>query len=416
VPKQRSDAERQVADLLHTARQSLGLSLAFLTRLDGTVQHLEVVDSSIPLVFRDGLTQRQDTSFCQAIMDGRLPAVMPNVKDFPEAMKLPAARMPRIRSFVSVPVVLGDGTVYGTFCAAGFQADKQLSKRDKALMDVLAHAASVIIEPSVRQSARNAEIESRIGPMIDNGGPVVLLQPIVDLATRQRVGAEALSRFPREWDLAPDVCFADAHLIGEGDRLELLALHRAADHLGHVTGYVAMNVSPATLLTTECTDFLDRLPLDRIVLELSEHDQVADYDALKATLAPLRARGMRLAIDDVGAGFSSLRHIVVTAPDVIKLDRSIVTGIAGDPVLGVVAHSLADLAGATGARVVAEGVETAADADALAALGVHLGQGWHFDRAVTAGALRDHYPRETLGVVEVGEDGPDAAVVVVRGR
>jgi hypothetical protein len=302
MPRQRSDAESQVADLLHTARESLGLSLAFLTRMDGTVQHLEVVDSSIPLVFRDGVTQRQDTTFCQAIMDGKLPAVMPDVKNFPEAMKLPAARMPRFRSFVSVPVVLGDGTVYGTFCAAGFAADKQLSKRDKALMDVLAHAASVIIEPSVRQNARNAEIESRIGPVIDNGGPVVLLQPIVDLATRRRVGVEALSRFPREWDLAPDLCFADAHLIGEGDRLELLALQRAADHLAHVTGYVAMNVSPATLLTTECTDFLDRLPLDRIVLELSEHDQVADYDALKAILAPLRARGMRLAIDDVGAG------------------------------------------------------------------------------------------------------------------
>jgi len=392
VPRQRTEAERQVADLLHTARQSLGLSLAFLTRMDGTVQHLEVVDSSIPLVFRDGTTQRQDTSFCQAIRDGRLPPVIPDVKAFPEAMKLPAARMPRFRSFVSVPVVLSDGTHYGTFCAAGFAADKRLTKRDKALMDVLAHAASVIIEPGVRENARNTEIENRIGPVIDSGGPMVLLQPIVDLATRRRVGAEALSRFPQEWNLAPDLCFAEAHRIGEGDRLEVLALRRAADHLAHVTGYVAMNVSPATLLTRPCTDLLDRLPLDRIVLELSEHEPVDDYGALKAVLAPLRARGMRLAIDDVGAGFSSLRHIVITAPDVIKLDRSIVTGIADDPVLSVVTRSLVDLARATSTLVVAEGVETATDAGALADLDVDLGQGWHFGRATTAEALRDHYP------------------------
>jgi EAL domain-containing protein (putative c-di-GMP-specific phosphodiesterase class I) len=329
-------------------------------------------------------------------MDGRLPAVMPDVRKFSEAMKLPSARMPRIRSFVSVPVVLADGSVYGTFCAAGFAADKQLSKRDKALMEVLSRAASLIIEPGVRERARNAEIEGRLRPVIDAGGPVVLLQPIVDLITRRRVGTEALSRFPREWQLPPDRCFADADLIGERERLELLALQGAAAHLGRVSGYVAMNVSPGTLFTQGCVDFLEQLPLDRVVLELSEHEPIEDYPALKAVLAPLRARGMRLAIDDVGAGFSSLRHIVVTAPDVIKLDRSIVTGLSDDPVLGVVVRALVDLARATGAQVVAEGVETEADAGTLASLGAGLGQGWHFGRATPAEELRDEYPRSAI--------------------
>jgi EAL domain-containing protein (putative c-di-GMP-specific phosphodiesterase class I) len=395
--QQRTEAAQQVAELLRTARESLGLSLAFMTRMDGTTQHLEVVDSSIPWVFRDGGTQRQDTSFCQAIMDGRLPAVMPDVRNFPEAMKLPAARNPRIRSFVSVPMVLSDGTVYGTFCAAGFGADKALSKRDKALMEVLSRAASLIIEPGVQERARNAEIETRLRPVIDDGGPVVLLQPIVDLATRRRVGTEALSRFPQQWHLPPDRCFADADLIGERERLELLALERAGEYLDRVSGYVAMNVSPATLFTRDCLEFLDRLPLDRVVLELSEHEPIEDYDSLKAVLAPLRARGMRLAIDDVGAGFSSLRHIVVTAPDVIKLDRSIVTGLTDDPVLAVVVHSLVDLARATGAQVVAEGVETEEDAVTLARLGAGLGQGWHFGRATPADQLRDQYPAYPVG-------------------
>jgi len=116
----RSDTELQVADLLRTARSALGLSLAFLTRMDGTTQHLQVVESALPFLFKDGITQPQETTFCQAVRDGTLPAVMPNVRDFPAAMKLPAARMPRIRSLVSVPVTLSDGTLYGTFCAAGF--------------------------------------------------------------------------------------------------------------------------------------------------------------------------------------------------------------------------------------------------------------------------------------------------------
>jgi len=377
---ERSDAERQVAELLRTAGSALGLSLAFLTRMDGTTQHLQVVESALPFIFKDGSTQPQQTTFCQAVRDGTLPAVMPDVRKFPAAMKLPAARMPRIRSFVSVPVTLSDGTLYGTFCAAGFTADKALTTRDKALMDVLAHTASVVIEPGLLEQTRRGEITGRLGPVIDAGGPLVVLQPVVDLASGRRVGAEALSRFPQTWNKAPDVCFAEAHSVGLGDRLELLALAGAAAHLDRVTGYVAMNVYPATLLTADCTQLLAGLPLPRILLELSEHDPVADYDALTAVLAPLRAAGMRLAIDDVGAGFSSLRHIVLTTPDVIKLDRSIVDTVSTDPVLSTLVRSLTEFGHGCGAQVVAEGIETAADAAALVALGVDYGQGWHYGR------------------------------------
>ncbi|MFF5076014.1 EAL domain-containing protein [Actinoplanes sp. NPDC000266] len=389
--RQRDVTAQQLAGLLRTARRSLGLGFAFLSRMDGTTQHLEVVESPLPFLFRDGAERPQDTSFCQAIRDGRLPSVMPNVKDFPEAMRLPAARMPRIRSFISVPVVLSDGTVYGTFCAGGFTADAELSGRDEALMAVLAQAAAVIIEPDVHRRRRKAELEERYLPLIEAGGPAVLLQPIVDLATGHRVGAEALSRFPRQWNQPPDECFADAGLIGERDRLEIQALRSAAAHLDGVSGYVAMNVSPATLMTRECREALGAMPLSRVVLELSEHDPVEDYDALHVVLAPLRAQGMRLAIDDVGSGYSSLRHIVATRPDVIKLDRSIVTGLHADTVLPVVVRSLADLAAAVGAVVVAEGVETAEDATTLAGIGVSLGQGWHFGRAVTPEELRETY-------------------------
>ena len=93
MARTRTDAEQQIADLLHTARKSLRLSVAFLSRLDGEVQHLEVVESTIPL-FRDGQTQPQATSFCQAILDKKLPPVIPNLKDHAEAMKLPAAHAP----------------------------------------------------------------------------------------------------------------------------------------------------------------------------------------------------------------------------------------------------------------------------------------------------------------------------------
>ena len=385
----RTPAQRQVADLLSTAKDALELSVAFLSRLDDTTQYLEVVDASGPaaLLFREGVTQPRATTFCQKILDGDLPAVIPDVTAIPAAMALPAARVPRIRSYVSVPVTLSDGTLYGTFCAAGLTSDKRLSKRDRALMQVLAHAAALVLEPELREQERREQIEGRLLPLMSAGGPVVVLQPIVDLATGHRSGAEALSRFPAEWSLPPDVCFEQAHSVGLGHRLELLALERAAEHLDEVGGYVAMNVSPDTLLVPETLALFERLDARRVVLELSEHDPVDDYQTLAEALYPLRAKGMRLAIDDVGAGFSSLRHIVVTRPDVIKLDRSIVAGVSSDVVLPTLVHSLVEFAHSIGAVVVAEGIETAEDAATLLQLDVDLGQGWHFGRPGPASDL-----------------------------
>jgi EAL domain-containing protein (putative c-di-GMP-specific phosphodiesterase class I) len=385
---QRSEAQRQVGGLLRTARESLGLSMAFLSRMDGTTQHLEVMDSSIPFIGRDGRTQVQETSLCQAIIDKKLPAVIPDLRKFPEAMALPAARLPRIRSYVSVPVVFSDGTVYGTFCAAGLTSDRELQKRDQALMTVLAQAAAAILEPEAREAAKRQEIHSRMTPVIESGGPTIVVQPIVDLQSGIRIGVEALSRFPSEWGIDPDVAFEQAHRIGVGATMELLALRRAVDYLDSLTGYVSLNMSAAVLLEPESIAFFSDLPLPRILLELSEHDPVDDYVALGRTLNPLREAGLKLAVDDAGAGFASLRHIVQTSPDVIKLDRSIVTGLSTDRVLETLVRSLVQFASDSGATTVAEGVETSDDAATLQRLGVDCGQGWYFGRPMPVDQLQ----------------------------
>jgi EAL domain-containing protein (putative c-di-GMP-specific phosphodiesterase class I) len=198
--------------------------------------------------------------------------------------------------------------------------------------------------------------------------------------------------------MAPDVVFAEAHSVDQGHLLELLALRRAADHLDRVGGYVAMNVSPATLLIPEFGRLLADLPLERILLELSEHDPVEDYDALTGALTYVRAAGLRLAIDDVGAGFSSLRHIVVTNPDVIKVDRSIVSGVDADPVLSTLVRSLVDFGHGCGVRVVAEGIETAEEAAVLRRLGVDYGQGWFFGRPGPPEALTERPAAHAVAV------------------
>ncbi len=382
----RSDAQERVAALLHSARKSIGLSMAFLSRMDGQQQTLEVVDSSRWMPLRDGTTQDQETSLCQAILAGQLPPVLPDLRDFPVAMALPAAKRPRIRSYISVPVRLSDGSLYGTFCAAGLSPRLELNDRDEALMHVLAQAAALIVEPDVRAAARERALEQRFGPLISAGGPAIVWQPIVDLGSGELRGAEALSRFPSEWGMPPDACFAEAHEIGVGHELELQALLAGFEQSKAVPGFGTLNISPNTLVQDSIAAELIDIASGDVVLELSEHDPVADYDVLNAVLAPMRAKGMQLAIDDVGSGFSSLRHVLLTQPDILKLDRSIVAGVRRDTSQFDLIHSLADFGHRIGAHIVAEGVEEAAEAGVLASAGVDYGQGWYFGRPIP---LRD---------------------------
>ena len=387
-----SEADRQVAGLLATARRRLDLSVAFISRIDATTRTIEHADSALPQ-FRAGWSGPREGSHCAAVLDGRLPRLVADAREHPEAVRLQPADLPQIRSHVSVPVVLSDGTVHGTFCAFGLVTDPEVRPHHLALIEVLAEAAALVIEPQVLRERADGAIAERLAPVLAGAGPTVVLQPIVDLRTGSRTGAEALSRFPVEWNRTPDVVFAEAHTIGRGDRLELLALERAAALLDQVSGYVSMNLSPQTLVTPECAELLAGLPLHRIVLELSEHEQVQDYGALGAALTPLRAAGMRLAIDDVGAGFSSLRHIVVTNPDVLKMDRSIVSGLDSDPILAKLAQSLVEFAHSFDICVIAEGVETEAEHAVLQSLGVDGGQGWLFGRPGPADLLVDEGTR-----------------------
>jgi EAL domain-containing protein (putative c-di-GMP-specific phosphodiesterase class I) len=119
---------------------------------------------------------------------------------------------------------------------------------------------------------------------------------------------------------------------------------------------------------------------DRLVIEITEHAQVDDYEALLAALAPLRERGAQLAIDDVGAGFSNLRHILRLAPDNLKLDLSLTQEIARDPAREALASSLVGFAEGVGASITAEGISSDEDLELLRALGVDYGQGFYLAR------------------------------------
>jgi len=168
-----------------------------------------------------------------------------------------------------------------------------------------------------------------------------------------------------------------------------LAVRQALAGFPYIPGdfYVAVNISPETALSGALARMLDAAPAGRVVLEITEHSVVADYAALHHALLPLR-RHARIAIDDVGAGYSGLCHIVDMRPDLLKLDMALTRNVDRDEARHALVQAMVAFAQRIGADLVAEGVERAAEAATLAALGVRYGQGWHFNRPMPAVAVQ----------------------------
>ena len=213
-----------------------------------------------------------------------------------------------------------------------------------------------------------------------HGGNIgMAFQPIVHLQGGTVVGVEALARFSHKSTRSPDRWFAEAAEIGLRLELELASARAALGHLDRVPDgmYLSINLSPDTLVAPEFMQMLSGTQIERVGVELSEQIPVTDYDLLNQALGQLRARGGRLAIDDAGAGFASLQHILRLSPDIIKLDMTLTKGVDSDRARRALAFALTSFASEIGADIVAEGVETQSEVDALRTLGVTYGQGFY---------------------------------------
>ena len=225
--------------------------------------------------------------------------------------------------------------------------------------------------------------EKRIRRVLDTEDRLTMVfQPICSLSGRT-VGAEALARFRGPPKRGPERWFAEAEEVGLRRELEIMAAKAALLALPSLPPemYLSVNVSPKTLLSAAFRKLvLENSDPTRVVLEVTEHAKIDDYDRLNAAFDRLRGPGVRLAVDDAGAGFASLRHILRLAPDFIKLDRTLIDGIERDRSRQALAAGLISFADKIEATIVAEGIERSAEVDALTALGVGYGQGFFIAR------------------------------------
>jgi EAL domain-containing protein (putative c-di-GMP-specific phosphodiesterase class I) len=239
---------------------------------------------------------------------------------------------------------------------------------------------------AVRSAAR-----ARLEALLAQRRFSLVFQPIFDLATGSAFAFEALARFGRGRAKGeqPDLVLAQAHRLGLGVALEGMLVEGALAHLRRLprASAMAVNLGPGALLSDEILTLLEDATPRRLVVELTEAVAPEDHPLLIEAVGRLRESGIRLAIDDAGAGFASLMHILKLAPDFIKLDRRLIGGIDRDPEHQCMAGSLRRLAHETGATLIAEGVETAADLGVLRDLGVGAVQGFHLARPARIGAV-----------------------------
>jgi EAL domain-containing protein (putative c-di-GMP-specific phosphodiesterase class I)/AmiR/NasT family two-component response regulator len=231
------------------------------------------------------------------------------------------------------------------------------------------------------RAALDAERE-RIQRVIRGHEIQMVFQPVLDLATGGLVGVEALSRFPAEPSRGPDRWFVAAGQAGLGVELELCAVDAALDALPQLPGdaFLAVNVSPATLVTDRVGDVVSPDVAPRVVIELTEHVPVEDYDTVNAAAERLRSLGARVAVDDTGAGYAGFRHLISLRPDIVKLDICLTRGIDHDPGRRALTSALVQFTQDTGAMLIAEGIETDAELSTLHQLHVDWAQGYRLGR------------------------------------
>ncbi|MFL5906726.1 MAG: EAL domain-containing protein [Solirubrobacterales bacterium] len=241
-------------------------------------------------------------------------------------------------------------------------------------------ARTRLFDPNHVRLSGDAPQRTEIQRILDQRAIEPLYQPVISLTTGRLIAYEALARFPDAPGRPPSAWFAQANACGLGPELEAAAIRAALEPIGRPPGtHLAVNISPSALSSDPVKAALPR-DLSDLVIELTEHEVYVGDSLLANSLADLRERGARIAIDDAGAGYSGLKQVMWVRPDIVKLDLELTKSIHSDPVRMALVESLVRFARRVGATVCAEGVESLEDLEVLANLDVPCGQGFAIGR------------------------------------
>jgi EAL domain-containing protein (putative c-di-GMP-specific phosphodiesterase class I) len=364
-----------------TLRQ-LGVDAVYIAELTGARAIYRGVAgdaASFGVVLDDG--RPAEATYCGRLVAGGIPGVIFDATGDERVADLPVTREAPIGSFIGVPLRLSDGSLYGALCGVSHAPAPNLDDQDLRFMAMLGE----LITAELDERRREERLRSDLLGLIEREDLRVAYQPIFDLHGEDCLGIEALARFPEPF-AGPEETLAAAERLGLSLELERLVARHAWSMLPLLGPgqFLALNVSPGALIElARRANLAEDLVLSQLVVEVTEHAIVECYEELHRELTPLRRRGLRIAVDDAGAGYASLRHVLELRPDFIKVDRSLIDGIAGDHARRAAVRAFLSIALDMGSRVIAEGVEQSADLLAVRELGLHAVQGYLLGRPST---------------------------------
>ncbi len=266
-------------------------------------------------------------------------------------------------------------------------------------------ATVVYTERKAEELVAGWDLETQLASALENGDLVMNYQPKLSLPKLEVVGCEALMRWnrPDAGNVPPEIFIDVAEMTGQIDPLTRFAIHRALRQLGEWPKSlnsinVAVNVTPSIICNPELVEVIRgaaglwSVPLERLVIEVTENALMVDRERSHRVLTQLREMGVRVSIDDFGTGYSSLTYLKQLPADELKIDKSFVINMLADEADARIVAQIVALGHSFGLEVVAEGVESAEIATQLAAMGCDYAQGFHYAKPLP--------PKEFLGWVQ----------------